>query len=125
MKPVKDILRSPRFMREVSLLLFFFAGLSFLVGALLISAANSPEVMVSAVGSIVQAIVYSVLAIMIRRGSLIALWLAGALFVLDTVVLILDPSGKGLGVAILSRGILIYILIRYVRRERIRNGTNL
>lgn len=120
MKPVKDILRSPRFMREVSLLLFFFAGLSFLVGALLFGAANSTEVMASAVGSIVQAIVYSVLAIMIRRGSVIALWIAGALFVLDTVFLILQPSGKGLGLAIVSRGILIYVLIRYVRRERFR-----
>ena len=107
-------------MREVSLLLFFFAGLSFLVGALLLSAAKSPEVMVSAVGSIVQAIVYVVLAIMIRRGSVKALWLAGALFVLDTVLLLFQPSGKGLGLAVVSRGILICVLIRYVRRERLR-----
>lgn len=118
MKPVKEILRSPRFMREVSLVLFFFAGLSFLVGALLFSAVNSSEVMVSAVGSVIQAIVYFVLAIMIRRGSMIALWIAGVLFVLDTAFLVFQPSGKGLGLAIVSRGILIYVLIRYVQRER-------
>lgn len=79
MKSVKDILHSRRFMREVSLLLFFFAGLSLLIGALLFSAANSPEVMASAVGSTVQAIAYLVLAIMIRRGSVKALWIAGVL----------------------------------------------
>ena len=107
-------------MREVSLLLFFFAGLSFFVGALLISAGNSPEVMASGVASIFQALVYSVLAIMIRRGSVKALWIAGALFVLDTVLLLLQPSGKSLGVAVVSRGILIYVLIRYVHRERSR-----
>ena len=107
-------------MREVSLLLFFFAGLSLLVGVLLIGAAKSAEVLASAVGSIVQAIVYAVLAIMIRRGSVIALWLAGALFILDTVLLLLEPSGRGLGLAIVSRGILIYVLIRYVKRERMR-----
>ena len=107
-------------MREVSLVLFFFAGLSFLIGALLIGAANSPEVLAEAIGSIIQAIVYSVLAIMIRRGSLKALWLAGALFVLDTVFLVFQPSGKGLGLGIVSRGILIYVLIRYVQRERLR-----
>jgi hypothetical protein len=105
-------------MREVSLVLFFFAGLSFLVGALLFSAVNSSEVMVSAVGSVIQAIVYFVLAIMIRRGSMIALWIAGVLFVLDTAFLVFQPSGKGLGLAIVSRGILIYVLIRYVQRER-------
>jgi hypothetical protein len=105
-------------MREVSLLLFFFAGLSLLIGALLFSAANSPEVMASAVGSTVQAIAYLVLAIMIRRGSVKALWIAGVLFVLDTAFLLFQPSGRGLGMAVVSRGILICVLNRYVRRER-------
>jgi len=118
-KPVKDILRSPRFKREVSLLLFFFASLSFLIGVLLIGAANSePEVMAAALGSLVQALVYASLGVMIRRGSVTALWIAGVLFVLDTVVQLLQPLEKGLGLAVVSRGILIYVLIRYIRRER-------
>ena len=107
-------------MREVSLLLFFFAALSALVGVLLFGAANSqPEVMASAIGSIVQAAVYAVLGVMIRHGSVKALWIAGVLFALDTLFQLLQPSGKGLGAAVVSRGILIYVLIRYIRRERI------
>jgi hypothetical protein len=120
MKPLKEILLSPRFMREVSLLLFFFAALSFLMGILLIGAVNSePEVMGAAVGGIVQALVYAVLGVMIRKGSITALWIAGVLFVLDAAFQLLQPSGKGLGAGIVSRGILIYVLVRYIRRERI------
>jgi hypothetical protein len=47
-----------------------------------------------------------------------ALWIAGVLFALDTLFQLLQPSGKGLGAAVVSRGILIYVLIRYIRRER-------
>jgi len=119
MKPIKDILRSARFMREVSLLLFFFAGLSALSGVLLLGRASSDaDVLASAIGEIVQALIYAILGIMIRRGSIKALWIAGVLFVLDTLFILLQPSGKGLGVAVVSRGILIYVLIRYIRRER-------
>ena len=118
-KPVKDILRSPRFMREVSLLLFFFAGLSTVVGVLLIGAGTAdPEVMASAIASIVQAVIYALLGVMIRLGSVKALFIAGVLFVLDTLFQLLQPSGEGLGAAVVSRGILIYVLIRYIRRER-------
>jgi len=120
-KPLKKILRSRRFMREVSLLLFFFAGLSFLVGILLMRAANTePEVVPVALGSLVQSLVYAVLGVMIRRGSVIALSITGVLFVLDTMFLLLQPSGKFLAAPIVSRGILIYVLIRYIRRERLR-----
>jgi len=120
-KPLKKILRSRRFMREVSLLLFFFAGLSFLVGILLMRAANTePEVVPVALGSLVQSLVYAVLGVMIRRGSVVALSITGVLFVLDTMFLLLQPSGKFLAAPIVSRGILIYVLIRYIRRERLR-----
>lgn len=120
MKPVKDILRSPRFMREVSLLLFFFAALSGLFGVLLFVSANAEaEVLASAIGSFVQAIIYAVLGLMIRGGSVKALWVAGVLFAVDTLLQFAQPSGKGLGAAVVSRGILIYVLIQYIRRERV------
>jgi hypothetical protein len=119
MKSVKDILRSPRFLREISLLLFFFAGLSGLFGLLLLSSAGSElEVLGMAVGSLFQAIIYVVLAILLRRGSIVALWITAIWFVLDTLFLLAQPSGKGLGVAIITRGLLVGILIRYFKRER-------
>src|ERR1700754_1659121 len=94
MKPIKDILRSARFMHEVSLLLFFFAGLSALSGVLLLGRASSDaDVLASAIGEIVQALIYAILGIMIRRGSIKALWIAGVLFVLDTLFILLHPSG--------------------------------
>ena len=121
MKPIKDILRSARFMREVSLLLFFFAGLSGLIGVLLLFASSSEAgVLAIAIGGVIQAIVYLVLGILIRGGSITALWIAGVLFVVDTLLQLTQPSGRGLGAAIVSRGILIYVLIRYIQRERVR-----
>ncbi len=106
-------------MREVSLLLFVFAGLSGLVGVLLLGAASAePEVLGSAVGCLVQAVVYAVLGITIRLGSFKALLVAGVLFALDTLLQLAQPSGKGLGAAVVSRGLLIWVLIRHIRREQ-------
>jgi len=100
--------------------LFFFAGLSLLVGILLMRAANAePDVFADAVGSLGQSLVYAVLGVLIRRGSVIALCITGVIFVLDTTFLLLQPTGKGFAAAFVSRGILIYVLIRYIRRERI------
>jgi hypothetical protein len=118
-KPLKDILCSPRFMREVSVLLFVFAGFSGLVGILLLPRASSdPEVLVEVIASFVGSFVNFILGLMIRRGSVKTLWIAGILFALDTLVQLAQPSGKGLGAAVISRGILIYVIIRFVRRER-------
>ena len=58
------------------------------------------------------------LGVLIRGGSLKALCVAGVLFALDTLLQLAQPSGRGLGAALVSRGILIYVLIRYIRRER-------
>lgn len=120
MKPIKDILVSPGFMREVSILLFVFAAFSGLFGVLLLTARGSDsEALEFGIGLLLQAIVYAVLGAMIRRRSLIALWVAGVLFFLDTVLaLVMPPSGKGLVTLILSRSFLIYLLVRYVRRQR-------
>ena len=119
MKSIKDILRSPGFKREVSILLFGFAAIGGLIAMLLLLFGNSdPEVLASGVGILIQSIIYVVLGVLIRRGSMTALWITGVLFALDTLLVFVLPSGKGLGAMIVSRGILIYVLIRYVRRQR-------
>jgi hypothetical protein len=119
MKSIKDILRSPSFMREVSILLFGFAAIGGLFSMLLLTLGHSdPDALASGVGILVQSIIYIVLGLMIRRGSVKALWITGVLFALDTLLIFAFPSGKGLGAMIVGRGILIYVLIRYVRRQR-------
>jgi hypothetical protein len=118
-KAVKDILRSPSFMREVSILLFGFAALSGLFSLLLLTSSSSDsDVLASAIGGMMQAMLYVVLAIMIRRGSVKALWAAGILFTFDTLLWFFQSSGKGLGAMIVGRGILIYVLVRYILRQR-------
>jgi hypothetical protein len=120
MKSIKDILVSPGFMREVSLLLFVFAAFSGLFAVVLLTASGSdPEAFDLGIGLLVQAIVYAVLGAMVRRRSLKALWVAGVLFFLDTLLaLVMPSSGKGVVTLLLSRGSLIYLLVRYVRRQR-------
>jgi hypothetical protein len=118
MKSVTDILRSPNFMREVSILLFGFAALGSLFAIPLLTLGNSdPDGQATGVEMLIQSIVYVVLGILIRRGSLKALWATGVLFVLDTLLVFFLPS-KGLGAMIVGRGILVYVLVRYVRRQR-------
>jgi hypothetical protein len=119
MKSIKAILRSPNFMREVSILLFGFAAVGGLFSMLLLTPGNSaPEALASGVGMLAQSIVYVVLGIMIRRGSAKALWVTGVLFTLDTSLIFVLPYGNGLGAMILWRGILIFMLVRYIRRQR-------
>lgn len=121
-KPLRDVLRSPRFFREVSILLFGFAAITTLVSILLFGAGTAePEALVLAVGGLIQAIVYVTLGIFVKRGFSIALWITGLIFVLDTLLLVTQPAGRGSGVAIVTRGILIFLLIRYVRREQASN----
>ena len=106
-------------MREISTLLFVFALFSFVVAVVLILVDGSNlDSLAIAVGGLVQAVIYAGLAFMIRRGSVISLGVAGALFVMDTLLMFLEPSGKGLGVSLVSRGILIYVVARYISRER-------
>ncbi len=112
-KSVADILRSPGFMREVSILLYGFAALGGLFAILLLTLGHSdPDALESGVGFLIQSILYVVLGTMIRRGSLKALWVTGILFILDTLLIFGLPSGKGLGAMIVSRGLLIIVLIR-------------
>ena len=119
MKSLTEILRSRNFMREVSILLFGFAALGGAFAILLLTMASSdPEAFEAGVALLIQSAVYVALGMMIRRGSLKALWITGVLFILDTLLILGLPSGKGLGAAIVGRGILIFLLIRYIRRQQ-------
>src|SRR5687768_18271050 len=119
MKPIKEILRSPAFMREVSILFIGLAALSVVFSLLLFTGSNGdPEALSLAGGFLLQAIIYVVLGIMIRRGSVKALWVAGILFILDTLLSFLYATGSGFVTMILGRGLLIYLLIRYVLKQR-------
>ena len=119
MKSIKAILRSPNFMREVSILLLGFAAIGGLFSMFLLTLSNSaPEALAAGVGMLAQSIVYLVLGVMIRRGSAIALWVTGVLFILDTSLIFVLPYGNHLGAMILWRGILIFMVVRYIRRQR-------
>jgi hypothetical protein len=67
---------------------------------------------------LIQSAVYVALGLMIRRGSRTALWITGVLFILDTLLIFSLPSGKGFGAGIVGRGILIFVIIRYIQRRR-------
>ena len=119
MKPVKDILRSPGFMREVSILFIGLAALSGLFSLLLFAGSNAnPEALALAAGFLLQAIIYVALGIMIRRGSVKALWAALIIFTLDTLVTFVLGTGRELVTLVLGRGLLIYLMIRYVLKQR-------
>lgn len=119
MTSIKEILYSRRFMREVSLLLFFFAAVGALIAGLSFAAGPSdPEILAVVVTGLIQVIIYVFLGVMLRRGSIIALWVAGVLFMLDTLAVLLQPSGKVLGFTLVSRVLLVGVLFRYVQRER-------
>ena len=119
MKSIKDILRSPNFMREVSILLFGFAAIGGLFSLLLLALGNSnPEALATGFGMLLQSIIYLVLGIMIRRGSVKALWVTGVLFTLDTLLVFVLPFAHGLGAMLVGRGLLICVLVRYIRKQR-------
>lgn len=106
-------------MREASILFIGLGALSGLFSILLFAGSNADSDALSlAAGLLLQAIVYVALGIMIRRGSLKALWVAGILFILDTLFSVVISTGSGLVGMILGRGLLIYLLIRYVLKQR-------
>ena len=119
MKSLREILGSQDFKREISLLLFFFAAVSALFALLLIApAASNTETLVDCVTLFVLALIYAGLAIPIRRGSNKALIAAGILFSLDTLLIFVTPPERGIAGMIVSRGLLIAVLVRYIRRQR-------
>lgn len=119
MTPIKDILLSPAFRREVSILFIGLGALSLVFSLLLLAGSSAdPNALSLAVGFLLQAIIYVVLGIMIRRGSVKALWAAGILFTLDTLLSFLYATGSAFVTMILGRGLLIYLMIRYILKQR-------
>ncbi|HZI87197.1 MAG TPA: hypothetical protein VFD48_10205 [Pyrinomonadaceae bacterium] len=118
MTPIKDILLSPAFMREVSILFVGLGALSFMFSLLLFAGSSAdPNALSLAVGFLLQAIIYVVLGIMVRRGSVKALWAAGILFTLDTLLSMFYATGSAFVTMILGRGLLIFLMIRYVLKQ--------
>jgi hypothetical protein len=119
MKPIKEILYSPGFMREVYVLLFGFAAITGLFFVVLLGSGKvDVDTLSILVTLLVQTIIYIVLGILIRNGSVKALWAAGILFTLDTLLMFVFPDETNLGMALLARALLIFLLVRYVRRQR-------
>lgn len=119
LKPISEVLRSPRFHREISSLLFFFAALSAIYSVLLFAAgASDEEALVMAIAYLLLTIVYVVLAILIRRGSVKALVVTGILFAVNVLLVLFGPSGGDVRGLIIGYGLLAFVLIRYIRRER-------
>ena len=106
-------------MREVSVLLFGFSAIGGLFFVVLLGSGKIDVDTLSILGALlVQALIYVVLGILIRRGSVKALWATGILFTLDTLLMFVFPEGTNLAMMMLARGFLIFLLVRYVRRQR-------
>jgi Na+/proline symporter len=120
MKSIGDILKSSDFKREVSLLLFFFAALNGLISAIIFMGRPSdPEVLIFGIVGFIQAFIYFVFGLMIRRGSNRALLVCGVLFGLDTLLLFFFPLEQGTAKQLIARAFLAFFLIRYVRKQRL------
>lgn len=120
MKSVKEVLCSPRFKREISMLLFVNAILTGLWSVVILAASPSdPELAAIGVGAFILAIIWLVLAIVIRRGSTKALIVVGILFGLDTLLILTLPLGPNTAPILLWRVFLISLLVRYVLRQRV------
>jgi len=119
LKPISEVLRSARFQREISLLLFFFAAFSAIYTVLLFAASTTDETALAlAVGYLVETLLLVGLAILIRRGSVKALIFTGVLIVANILLTLFGPSWEDARGIFIAYGLLIAVLIRYVRRER-------
>ena len=87
LKPISEVLRSARFQREISLLLFFFAAISGIYTIILFAASSTDETALAlAVGYLVETLLYVGLALLIRRGSVKALVFTGILIVANILL---------------------------------------
>jgi hypothetical protein len=118
-RPIREIVVSQRFKREVSLLLFFFAAVNAIFSFFYFVAAASHQLAFEiGVGTALMAVIYGVLALFIRRGSTVALVITGALFLGDTLLTLLGPSWEDARAMIIARGLLIFVVVRYIYREQ-------
>jgi hypothetical protein len=118
LKPISEVLRSPRFQKEVALLLFVYAAISAIYALFLFAANNSEEALVMAVALVIQTIVCVVLAILIRRGSVATLVFTGFLFAANIVFALFGSSWEDAKGILIPSGLLMIVLVRFIRRER-------
>ena len=119
LKPIGEVLRSRRFQKEISLLLFFFAAVETIFSVfVIVGSASRSEALLTGIAGLMVAIVYVVLAILIRHGSVGALVFTGILFTVDTLVALFGPSWEAARGMLLARGLLIVVLIQFIQRER-------
>ena len=123
LKPISAVLRSPRFQKEVALLLFVYAAISAIYALFLFAANNSEEALAMAVALVIQTIVCVVLAILIRRGSVKTLVFTGFLFAANIVFALFGSSWEDAKGILIPSGLLMIVLVRFIRRER-RAGTS-
>ena len=118
-KPIREVLRSPRFQKEISILLTVFAIFQAAVAVLLfVGGRSDPENLFAIIAGLMIAIVYAVLAILIRFGSVSALVFTGILFVADTLLVLIGPSWEDARGALIARVLLIVVLVRFIKKER-------
>ncbi len=123
-KPIREVLRLPRFQKEISILLTAFAIFQAIVAVLLfVGGRSESENLFIVITALMQAIVYAVLAILIRFGSVSALVFAGILFAADTLLVLFGPSWEDARGVLIARGLLILVLVRFIKRERRANVT--
>ncbi len=122
---LKEILHSKDFLREISYLCFFFAGVNFVLGVIAFAAAGQKTLLnENFIGGIFIALIFIVLGWFMRRGSRVAFWLFVGLILLDSGLLVLMPETLTLG-AIVGRVILIFFIVRnLIRRRAILQNSN-
>jgi hypothetical protein len=114
---IKQTMTSSGFMRDVSGLLLFLAGITAIVGiAALFSRRSNPNQVSYVVGVLLGVVIYVVLAIKIRRGSVPALITAGVLYSLDSLYVLATPSASAGG--LFSRIIVVYFVWRSFRKHQ-------
>lgn len=119
LKPMREVLRSQRFQKEISLLLIIFAVVQFVAcGFLLMDGTSQPGVLETVMAGFAGSVISLVLAIFIRNGSVTALIIAGVLFALDLLAALFGPSWETARGVLLLRGLLILVLIQFIQRER-------
>lgn len=119
LKPIREVLRSPRFQKEIAILLTAFAVFQAIVAVLLfVGGRSESDNLFIVITALMQAIVYAVLAILIRFGSVSALVFTGILFTADTLLVLFGPSWEAARGVLIARILLIVVLVRFIKRER-------
>jgi hypothetical protein len=119
MRPIRDVLYSRAFLKEVSNLVLFFATVSLAVGIVwMASSRGEINALADGFGALVNGAVNAGLGLWLRRGSRLALWVLIVLWALDLIVLAAVGPGKGLVYGLLGRAFIVYLCWKSIQRRR-------